>query len=124
MGLRGSKRRLSVALSTGLYGSPGPGGFVSAQQIIYTAINDGSVAVQVRSVALLLPNGDKLIPTSYQGTLPSTLEPGHNLDIMEDYGQVLVTLTQQGLSGAVKVRAAFTDGTGKTFKSKPTTLTV
>ena len=123
LGWRGGRRRLKVTLSYGIYGSPGS--WASPTQLVYSAANTGSTSVRVNSVALLLPNGRKLIPTNYQGgPVPNTILPGHSLDIYEDVSQVEVALRREGLTGKLRVKAAFNDATGKIYRSKATTLEV
>ncbi len=122
-GWQSRRRTMKVSLSYGLYGSPGS--WVSATQLVYSAVNTGGTSVRITSVGLKLPHGDKLVPVNYQGgPLPNTVLPGHNVEIYEDVAQVQTTLRKEGLTGEVKVQAVFNDATGKAYTSKKMKLSV
>lgn len=114
---RDKKRRLHTSIRYGLL-TYGP--TLSPPHLLLVAANPGHVSVTIRSAAVWLSNGKTapILPGQSEISMPHEFLPGQSATCWVEVHPLAQALHDKGVSGGVKLRAQFSDATGKEYLSK------
>ena len=112
-----SRRRVNVQIRLGFLGNRSG---VSDTKLFLIASNPSDKVVTLSSCGFLLPSGMQMSIMQHGGeTFPCELLPGKGCQIWLDVKVVAESLTEQNLSGKLKLLGFYRDELDTMYKSKP-----